>query len=207
MFNDIQSSDEVEDQTVLDVKDNLYEVNVTDSNQFDPKTFASCDLPNDDSFERCDCSDFNKVDFNTNIGQTRDDDISDIRSIILNGKESKDVQKHYLLVDDLVYYLSNVNNDPCLRLFIPKHLRIFVVKQYHDQNGHMGVQKKFDSIRQKYYLPNHFKEINKYVCECSICQARSLQKVKQPLQETDIPPYPMAKLSLDLSGPYSTTMS
>ena len=26
-------------------------------------------------------------------------------------------------------------------------------------------------------------------------------------QETDIPPYPMAKLSLDLSGPYSTTMS
>ena len=73
--------------------------------------------------------------------QTRDDDISEIRSMILNGKESKGVQKHYLLVDHLVYYLSNVNDDPCLRLFIPKHLRNFVVIQYHDQNGHMGVQK------------------------------------------------------------------
>ena len=52
-----------------------------------------------------------------------------------------------------------------------------------------------------------FKEINKYVSECTICQTRSLQKVKQPLQETDIPPYPMAKLSLDLSGPYPTTLS
>ena len=43
--------------------------------------------------------------------------------------------------------------------------------------------------------------------ECTICQTRSLQKINQPLQETDIPPYPMAKLSLDLSGPYPTTLS
>ena len=68
------------------------------------------------------------------IEQTRDDEISEIRSMMLNGKESKDVQKHYILVDDLVYYISNVNDDPCLRLLIPKHLRNFVVQQYHDQN-------------------------------------------------------------------------
>ena len=135
------------------------------------------------------------------VKQTRNDDISEIRSMILNGKESKDIQKHYLLVDDLVYYLSNVNDDPCLRLFILKHLRIFVVKQYHDQNGHMAVQKTFDSICQKYYWPNLFKEINKYVDDCTICQTRSLQKISKPLQETDIQPYFMAKLSLDLSGP------
>ena len=66
------------------------------------------------------------------VEQTRDDDISKIRSMILNGKESgkesKEFRKHYLLVDDLVYYLSNVNGDPCLRLFIPKHIRNFAVK-------------------------------------------------------------------------------
>ena len=134
------------------------------------------------------------------IEQTRDNDISEIRSMILYGKESKDVQKHYLLVDDLVYYLSNVNDDPYLRLLIPKHLRIFVVKQYHDQNGHVGVQKTFDSIRQKFYWPNLFKEIHNYVNECVLCQTRSLQKIRQPLQETDIPSYPMAKLSLGLSA-------
>ena len=38
------------------------------------------------------------------IEQTRDDDISEIRSSILNGQESKDVQKHYLIVDFLVYF-------------------------------------------------------------------------------------------------------
>ena len=140
------------------------------------------------------------------IEQTRDDDITKIRSMILSGKENKDVQKHNLLVDDLVYYLSNANDDPCMRLFILKHHRVYVVKQYHDQNGHMGVQKTFDSIRQKHYWPNIFKEIYKYVNECTTCQTRSLQKIRQSLQETDIPPYPMAKLSLDLSGPYPTTL-
>ena len=198
---------ESEDQVVLDVNDNLFEINVLDSSQFEPKTFASCDLPYADSFEKCDCSDFRKSGFDMKVEQTRDEDVSEIRSMILNGKESKDVQKHYLVIDDLVYYLSNANDDPCLRLFIPKQLKSFVLTQYHDQNGHMGVQKTFNSIRQKYYWPNLFKEINKYVSECTICQTRSFQEIRQPLQETDIPPYPMAKISLDLSGPYPTTLS
>ena len=125
----------------------------------------------------------------------------------MNGNENKDVQKHYLLVDGLVYYLSNVNDDQCLRLFVPKHLRTFVVNQYHDLNGHMGVQKTFDSIRRKYFWPNLFKELNTYVTGCTVCQTRSLQKIRQPLQETDIPPYSMAKVSVNLSGPYPTSLS
>ena len=166
-----------------------------------------CELPNDESFEKCDLSDFKTIGFDMSVEQNRDDDISEIRSMILNGQESKDVQKHYLLVDSLVYYLSNVDDDPCIRLFIPKHLRSFVLKQYHDENGHMGIQKTFDSIRQKYYWPNLFKKINKYVDDCITFKTRSMQKNNHPLQETDIPPYPKAKLSLDLSGPYPTTLS
>ena len=46
--SDFQNSKDVEYQTVLDVNDNLYEINVIDSNQFDPKTFASCKLPTND---------------------------------------------------------------------------------------------------------------------------------------------------------------
>ena len=70
------------------------------------------------------------------VEQSKDDDLLEIRSMILNGKESKDVQKHYLLMDGLVYLISNVNNDPNLRLYIPEHIRSYVVTQYHDQNRH-----------------------------------------------------------------------
>ena len=195
------------DDVVLDVNDNLYEVNVLNSSQFEPKSYASCDLPEKDTLEKSDFSDFTKIGLDMKLEQSRDDEISEVRSMILGNKESKDIQKHYLLVDDLVYYLSNSDDDPCLRLYVPKHLRTLIVTQYHENNGHMGVQKTFNSIKRKYYWPNLFKELNQYVSMCTICQTRSLQKIKQPLQETDIPPYPMAKMSLDLSGPYPTSMS
>ena len=99
------------------------------------------------------------------------------------------------------------DGDTVLRMYVPKHPRTLVIKQYHDDNGHMGVQKTFDSIRQKYFWPNLFKELYQYVSSCTVCQTRSLQKIRQPLQETNIIPFPMAKLSLDLSGPYPKTMS
>ena len=60
---------------------------------------------------------------------------------------------------------------------------------------------------QVVFSVNKVKEINKYASEYNICPTRSSQKVKQSLQKTDIPPYPTAKLSLDLSGPYPTTLS
>ena len=84
------------------------------------------------------------------LEQSRDDEISELSSMILGNKESKDIQKHYLLVDDLVYYLSSSDDDPCLRLYVHKHLRTLIVTQYHENNGYMGVQKTFNSIKRKY---------------------------------------------------------
>ena len=194
-----------ENEVVLDVSDNSYQINVLDSSNFDPKAYASCQLPEKDSLEKVETSEFK--DFDMYVEQSKDDDLTTLRSKIESGDSTKENQKHYLIVDNLLYYISNTEDDPCLRLYVPKHLRSLVVKQYHDSNGHMGVQKTFDSIRRKYYWPNLFKELYEYVSVCNICQTRSLQKIKQPLQETDIPPYPMAKISLDLSGPYPTSMS
>ena len=56
-----------------------------------------------------------------------------------------------------------------------------------------------------YYWPNRFKELHKYVSDCIPCKTRSMLKNKHPLQEIDIPLYPMAKRGLDLSGPLSHT--
>ena len=53
-----------------------------------------------------------------------------------SGKANKDVQKHYLLID---YYISNVNDDSCLRLYLSKQFKSAVILQYHYQNGYMGI--------------------------------------------------------------------
>jgi hypothetical protein len=33
------------------------------------------------------------------------------------------------------------------------------VEQYHDKNGHMGINETFEAIRNKYFWPNMSKEI------------------------------------------------
>jgi transposase InsO family protein len=71
----------------------------------------------------------------------------------------------------------------------------------------MAIDNTYDLICQKYYWPKLFKELNNYVSTCVTCQKRNFKKIKPPLQETDIPPYPFAKIGLDLSGSYPTSLS
>ena len=70
----------------------------------------------------------------------------------------------------------------------------------------MGIDKTHDDMKTKYYWPNMYKNLYHYVTSCVICQTRNLRRVKPPQQETDAPPYPFAKLWLDVSGPYPKTL-
>ena len=90
------------------MNDNLYEVNVFYSNQFHPRTFGCCQLPNGQTFNKCDCSDFTKACFDMKKEQMKDENLTKIRSMLLNGEGNKDVPTHYLLVDESIYYISNV---------------------------------------------------------------------------------------------------
>ena len=163
----------------LDVNDNLYEINVLDSTQFDPRDYASCNLPVVDNLEKP-----SGIELSDDKGKldmvSEQSSIVEIRKLITSGQGNKEVQKHHIIIDDVLYYISNTEDDPWLRVFVPCHLKQLVIQQYHDSNGHMGVHKTFDSIKQKYYWQNLFKEINSYVSDCVLCKTRSLQKIKQP---------------------------
>ena len=42
---------------------------------------------------------------------------------------------------------------------------------------------------------------------CNLPTEKLEKKIRPPQQETDVPPFPFAKLGLDISGPYPTTLS
>ena len=44
--------------------------------------------------------------------------------------------KHYIIMDDIQYYISDTEDDPCLSLFVPEKFRRTVVKEYGNLNGH-----------------------------------------------------------------------
>ena len=110
-------------------------------------------------------------------------------------------------MDEIVYYLSQPDDEPLIRLYVPSQLRKSVSVQYHNDNGHMGVEKTFHAIKHKYFWPCLLKDINDFVSKCIACQTSNLRKQQPHMQECDLPPFPFAKLALDISGPYPKTHS
>ena len=64
---------------------------------------------------------------------------------------SQAINSKSILLDNVLYYLSKAGSDPVMQLYIPEHLRKNINKQYHDNNGHMGIDKTHDAIKTKYY--------------------------------------------------------
>ncbi|KAK6173844.1 hypothetical protein SNE40_017230 [Patella caerulea] len=186
-----------------EVNDNTLEINAINSNQFEPREFAKCTVDlgnNDNTVKPPPLEGYNMIE-----EQVKDKDIVNIIAQLRSNKPCASNNK-YLLMQDVLHYISDPNDEPTPRLFVPDHLRSDVIKEYHDM-FHLGIDKTYSFIKKKYYWPNLYKHIYQYVSRCVTCQKRSSKKIKPPLQETDIPPYPFAKVSLDLSGPYPLSLS
>ena len=150
-----------EEPFVLDINDNTFEICVINANEIDPKQFASCRVPENSSFEE---PDIELVGLDMVLEQSKDKEILELKTM------RKAIKNRYIIENDLLYYLSDPNDNPTLRLFVPEHLRPMVIKHYHDDNGHMGVQNDaYDAIRQKYFWPNLFHELYEYVSACIPC--------------------------------------
>ena len=204
---ELQQSKSTPEDEELDIDDRSLEIGAINSNEINPRDFASShmDPPGDVIKPDIDLPE----DFNMVEEQQKDEEIGKLKNRINKGTATKAEQTHYFETEDgLLYYLSQPDSEDLrLRLYIPQEMENIVIKQYHDELGHMALDKTYDSMRLKYFFPNMYRKLNSYIEKCVTCQTASAKKPRPPLQETDIPPYPFAKMALDLSGPYPTTMS
>ena len=83
--------------------------------------------------------------------QESDKDTLDLKSRIRNGRATKLEQNQYIVMDKIVYYLSQPDDEPLILVYVPSHLKKTVLVQYHDDNGHLGVKMTFHGIKQKYF--------------------------------------------------------
>ena len=142
------------------------------------------------------------------VEQNRDTEIVQLKMKLKHGQPNKTEQEKFIEVDNVLHYISNVDDEPSLRLYVPSHMTHLVIRQYHDDNGHPGCQRLFHTIKQKYYWPNMFKELHQYVNQCVMCQTRNLTAIRSPTSpEVVVPPYPFSVMSIDVCGPYARTLS
>lgn len=122
-------------------------------------------------------------------------------------------KEFYEIVDDVLIhkYQNRGKKKPTEDKFIiqtalPKKLRVKVMQEYHDHNGHFGVKKTFTEIQNKYYWPHMYQEILDFVKSCDICQRakHTTHQVSTPLN-----PLPVVnvfeRMHLDIIGPLHKT--
>lgn len=114
--------------------------------------------------------------------------------------------RQFVIKDGVLHFISNPDDEPQLRIYVPQHLRQIIVHSYHEI-GHPGSKRLYSVIKQNYYWPNLMKDAVKFVENCVPCQSVNLKQIKSPLQESSIPRYPFAEVSIDCCGPYTTTAS
>ena len=88
----------------------------------------------------------------------------------------------HLIIDDVLYYLTNSEIFSVQRLYVPIQYGPGVVKQYHDDKGHLSIDKKFDTIRQMYNWLKLYKELCEYVSIFMTYASTNLKQLKPSVQ-------------------------
>ena len=101
---------------------------------------------------------------------------------------------NYVYHNQTLYHLHTTRRkrlnqiDPVVKqLVIPRSLREFILKNYHDNNNHIGMDKIYETIRHKFYWPNLYADVHAWIKSCAACQKGKLGKQnKAPLRSVEI---------------------
>lgn len=151
--------------------------------------------------------------------QRMDPQISPVRAALLGKQElsSKSPEsartlyrfRRHLSIgqDGLLRYLFNGGRNQLP--VIPRAMRPEALRIVHDAplSGHMGRDRTWKRARNAFWWPNMKLDVSTYVSGCEMCGQNKLPKTtgQAPLQHTDLPSRPLAKLQVDFAGPFPQT--
>ena len=104
------------------------------------------------------------------------------------------ISQELYIAEGLVFRLKQI--------VIPRALQRKVIKAAHSQ-GHLGMSKLKQMIREKYWFPRMNSMIENIVKECFECQVTTKQSRREPVKLVDIPSEPWETLAIDFGGPYA----
>jgi hypothetical protein len=123
--------------------------------------------------------------------------------------------EHYILVEGVLHKKWPVGTQKPqlessdLRPVIPASLRPYIIKSFHDSAiaGHLGEDKTYDKIRNRYYWLGMHKDVQSWIRTCDQCNRRKSPShpVRLPLGQLDIPTSAFQCLGIDVLGPLPVT--
>ena len=136
--------------------------------------------------------------------QQADERLKEIRNA-LTADEPSSFTKEFVLENDLLYHISKpvkFDQDYRQQLVIPDVLTKEVLQLFHDEGGHMGVDRTYDKLRRRYFWFNAYRDVVIHVRKCIACNQRNLRQQRAPLGSLPRPSAPFQIIAADLIGPY-----
>ena len=93
-------------------------------------------------------------------------------------------QNRLMFKQGLLYRVSKkVSGTEVNQLVLPsKHVPI-ILKSMHDHMGHLGIERTTDLVRQRFFWPNMYSEIERYIQNCGACITRKGPAQRAPLHQ------------------------
>ena len=121
--------------------------------------------------------------------------------------------EHYQVINGLLYHLHHPRTKrmneikPVIQQFcVPDVLREDLLVAFHDNNAHIGRERLYETLKQKYYFPQMYITVLEYVSTCDECQKT---KTSPHLRKAPLSPLPIVepfgRIHIDHVGPLPIT--
>ena len=113
---------------------------------------------------------------------------------------------YYIIVNDQLYKRDRRNKKNLLRVIQQHEVEpILYLMHNHPIGAHLGTDKMFNKIRDKYYWPQMFEHIKNYVQSCDDCQKRGKYHTPGPLKPIPVEAL-FHRIGIDYVGPLPETI-
>ena len=120
-----------------------------------------------------------------------------------------------IIENDLLYHLYHPSKNKKKRnylrkrLVVPNVLITTILDYYHDYElaGHLGFEKTYLKIRDRYYWNNMYNDIKNYVNSCDVCSSFNNRYLNEQELQIIKSEYPWQVLVMDFEGPLPLTQS
>lgn len=93
-------------------------------------------------------------------------------------------QTRLVFKDGLLHRVSKrVAGAEVAQLVLPSKYMPVVLKSVHDEMGHLGIERAFELVRNRFFWPKMLKDIEKYIQNCGACLARKSPMQRAPLHQ------------------------
>ena len=106
--------------------------------------------------------------------------------------------KDFKLINDRLFYVKDQQN----RLYVPRNQREKILKKFHDNLGHLGLDSILTLIKRRYFWPHLENDVSQHCVNCQTCQVCRQGKAHKTTMVTPVPSVavPFDRWGIDFVG-------